>query len=306
MADSVGSGFPSTGINKGHTFYDIDEGSTWVYIGGIPRLVSSWKLINGIFNAQPDTTLWGLNQAGAQWFLTGDNGYYGWDGSSIVLVSSGSSNSNLYDYKTSFKLQDDFGTGTATDGNVGDLGWLLPFATASSVRPSDNVPIIRPGIFRLGTTAVSGTPAYICLSTDLLVNSTALNTVIWVIRLNTNDGNVTVRNGLQNASAGNPPLDGIFFEKLDADVNWFCVTRNSGVQTRTNSGISIDTLFHTFSWVRTISGVIFSIDNNVVATNTTNIPTISLVPEAYIINSAAANKTMDIDYFQMTMTGLLR
>jgi hypothetical protein len=68
MADSVGSGFPSTGINKGHTFYDLDEESLWEYINGIPRLVSSWKLLSGRFSSDPDTSTWGTAQAGATWF----------------------------------------------------------------------------------------------------------------------------------------------------------------------------------------------------------------------------------------------
>lgn len=36
MADSVGSGFPTTGIQVGHIFCDLDERSLWKYIGGIP------------------------------------------------------------------------------------------------------------------------------------------------------------------------------------------------------------------------------------------------------------------------------
>ena len=90
MADSVGSGFPSTGINKGHTFYDIDEGSTWVYIGGIPRLVSSWRLINGIFVSDPDTSTWGEIQSGATWFNTTELLVKVWNGTAITTVGGGS------------------------------------------------------------------------------------------------------------------------------------------------------------------------------------------------------------------------
>ena len=66
MADSVGAGFPSTGIQKGHLFHDLDNSTLWVFLGGTsPQSVANWKLLDGVVTAQPDTSLWGLSQAGA-------------------------------------------------------------------------------------------------------------------------------------------------------------------------------------------------------------------------------------------------
>ena len=119
MADSVGGGFPTTGIQKGHTFFDIDEGSTWIYLGGIPRLVSSWKLVDGNLLTQPDTSLWGIGQVGAIWTVNGI--YYGWDGSQIIEIANGMLVS-IYNYKNSIRVQEDFITGSSASGSVGVLG----------------------------------------------------------------------------------------------------------------------------------------------------------------------------------------
>ena len=47
MADSVGSGFPTSGINIGHETYNKDTGIAYVYIGGTPALPSSWLPVWG-------------------------------------------------------------------------------------------------------------------------------------------------------------------------------------------------------------------------------------------------------------------
>lgn len=86
MSDSVGSGFPSTGINKGHLFYDLDEQSLWEYVGGIPRLDSSWKLLSGKFEVDPSILSWGLLQSGAMWFSSSEGVYKGWRG---ITIQSG-------------------------------------------------------------------------------------------------------------------------------------------------------------------------------------------------------------------------
>jgi hypothetical protein len=125
----------------------------------------------------------------------------------------------------------------------------------------------------------------------------------WVVRLNTNDANTTVRIGLNGdavATTTNPPTDGIYFEKLDGDTNWFRVTRAAGVQTRTDTGIAITANFAVFRVRRLDASTVgFTIDTASEQTDTTNIPTVVVNPWTYVITSAAAVKSLDYDFFDL-------
>lgn len=55
MADSSGAGFPTTNIQRGHLFFDQDDRAMYMYIDGPPILPSSWKLLSGVFESNPDT-----------------------------------------------------------------------------------------------------------------------------------------------------------------------------------------------------------------------------------------------------------
>lgn len=92
--------------------------------------------------------------------------------------------------------------------------------------------------------------------------------------------------------------NGIYFEKLDANTNWFGVTNNAGVSTRTDTGVAVDTSFGYFEIKKRTGAIGFWINGALVATNTTNIPTTDLNYCTQIINSAAANKTLDHEYYQ--------
>lgn len=214
--------------------------------------------------------------------------------------------STLYPYQSSVFLQDEFATGSGTaSGSVGSLGWALIGGTGVAIVSEAN----RPGLIRRETSAVSGTTATIRISTatDVLFDPAlpAINT--FIARLNTNDANTTVRIGQMNASTANPPTNGIYIEKLDGDTNWFCITRSGGVETRVDSSVAVSTSFAVHSYTRNSSGVQFKINNvNVCSLMTTNITTTLLTPAVQITNSAAANKTIDVDYFQLIVTGLVR
>ena len=213
--------------------------------------------------------------------------------------------STLYPFRTTIELQDEFTSGSTGNGTTGNLG----FGTANGTTTGQASVANRIGIIRRDTSAVSGTIAVIFLNstTSTAINPANVHRVVWVDRLNTNDANTTVRIGSINSVTVSPPAEGIFLEKLDADTNWFCVTRAAGVQTRTDSTIAVTTNFAIFSYTANSSGVQFSIDNvNVCGLQTTNIPTVFINPATQIVNSAAASKTIDMDYFQLQIFGLGR
>lgn len=202
----------------------------------------------------------------------------------------------LYDYRTCVQLQDDFLSGGNTTAVVGALGWHF-VGGVYAVQASEAG---HPGIGRRNTTAASGTVSYTILNNtkqDILTAGPL--DLLWVARLNDIDANTTARVGAGYLVNLAQPTNGQYFEKLDADTNWFCVTRAAGVQTRTDTGVAVNTAFHTFSIIRTGSSVRFELDGVVVATHTTHIPSQALTPAIQIINSAAADKTIDLDYFEL-------
>lgn len=209
--------------------------------------------------------------------------------------------SPLFPFQSTSMYQEDFNTGSNTSGGVGLLGWVVAGTVAN--QPSE---VNRPGIWRFDTGAAAGTISRLSFPNSSAFDSSSPHIINWIVRLNTNDGNTTMRSGAANSVAGNPPANGIYIEKLDADTNWFCVTRAAGVQTRTDSGIAVSTNFIKLNYRRNSSGVEFRLNDALVCTHTTNIPTALISPYGFIINSAAASKTFDTDYFDMILYGLTR
>jgi hypothetical protein len=209
----------------------------------------------------------------------------------------------LYPFQSSVYVSDDFISGLNTNGTTGALGWIINGGTTTNLASSNG----RPGLLQKNTSGAFPTIAQLVSSgTSSVLGGSETHSILFVARLNTNDANTTVRIGSANAFSANPPADGIFFEKLDADTNWFCVTRSGGVQTRTDSGIAVSTNFANFFYNRNSSGVTFTIGSTIACTHTTNITTAQVAPGLHIINSAAAAKTIDIDYFRLIITGLVR
>lgn len=217
----------------------------------------------------------------------------------------GTQKNTLYPPQSSVIVQEEFISGGTTSGTVGTLGFGV---VASAVTGQPGI-ANRPGIMRIDTGAVSGTVARLVLypASASAISPSVPQEVLWITRLNNNDANTTVRIGSFAGVGANPPDDGIYIEKLDADTNWFCITRIATVQTRTDSSVAVTTNFTKLFYRRNSTGVTFSIDGvDVCGTHTTNIPTVQTDPAVQIVNSAAAAKTLDMDYFQMKYTGITR
>lgn len=304
MANSTGKGFPSTNLQVGHLFADIDDNTLWRFIGGDPRLVTSWVLINGNVNTQPDTSQWGLNQAGALWFYQPERTYYGWNGTERVPIAF-SGSPGLYNYQIMFTLQDEFITGLVSANKIGGLGWVT--AGTVSIQSSE---ANAPGIYRFSTGGVSGTIARLSTHQSSAFNPLKKHRILWVVRVNTVDTDTAVRLGSGSSVAGNPPNNGIYFEKLAADTNWFCVLR-SGVSNifRVDSGVAVTNRFTEFMYESdpTAQTLKFYINGVLVVDQVqTTPPAAFIAPYGFIINSAAADKSFDVDYFHMVGQELQR
>lgn len=294
MANSVGKGFPTTNLQVGHIFCDIDDLTLWQYLGGNPLSVVNWRLTQGQVSTHPDTTLWGLPQAGARWFYVPEQTYYGWDGSQAVQIVS-RQGQDFYNYRTMFSAQDDFITGIASSGAVGKLGWVTAGTVTAQASEAN-----RPGIMRVDTGAVSGTVARLSAANSSAFDASLDHTLTWIARCNTPDNATLLRIGSGSSVAGNPPNNGIYFEKLAADVNWHAVIRAAAVPVdRIDTLVPVNTSFKVFAHVMKNNVVTFFIDYQQVATIPVTTFNATISPYGFILNSAAAAKTFDVDYFGM-------
>lgn len=216
---------------------------------------------------------------------------------SAEASSVASKKSTLYTYQNSIEVQEEFMTSTLM------LGWVTSGTTRGIVSVANH-----PGLFQLDTSAVAGTfSAVFQLGSSGSMFPPALpRNTTWNAQLVQVDANTTARIG-EFAGPTAAPNRGIFFEKLDADVNWFCVLGNGGVFSRTDSGVPVNTSYHNFSYRSTGTSVSWSIDNVAVCGSmSTNYPATDITPAAQIVNSAAAVKLFNLDYFQILLTGLSR
>jgi len=118
------------------------------------------------------------------------------------------------------------------------------------------------------------------------------------------------------ATAANPPTDGIYFEKLAADTNWFLVCRKDGApptQTRVDTGVAANNAFEGRELFRlrrvdaTTIGATVGSGSEV--TSTTNIPTANqanLDPFMGLVTGGGAGGTgiFTFDLWRIFFTGL--
>ncbi len=228
-----------------------------------------------------------------------------WANGSMTPASAPVTKSTLYDYRNTIEIQDDFLAGINSNGNVGTLGWGITGGNTTYKASESN----RLGIINRDSSATISTLTRLDLAivTSSMIDPALSHYVHLEARLNDNDADTQMRLGSMASSGSITPVNGIYFEKLGADTNWFCVTRQASTQTRVDSGIAVNTSFHGFRYTRTSAGIQFSIDGvNVCGVMTTNIPSTFLDPALQLTNNVAAAKTYDVDYFEMKIEGITR
>lgn len=211
-------------------------------------------------------------------------------------------------YTVSARLQDEFLIGTATSGDIGDLRWISTLDASAAVTYQTSI-ADHPGFIRLSTAATSNNAARITTP-----GTTTFSVLLpaedfdarFLVRLNTNDANTRVRIGFYGSNA-DQPTDGIYVEKLPADTQWFGVTRASSSETRSTALASTSTSWVTLRIRRIDASTIgFTADSGTERTNTANIPTAGLNPTVFIETTTTADKTLDVDFVRVDITGLSR
>jgi hypothetical protein len=206
----------------------------------------------------------------------------------------------VQDAKYRAVLQDEFVLVQTGSGNVGQLRWGVTSGTASD-RDSE---ASHPGILRLDTGAVAATYAilfYSGSSTLGVMLPADMFDLTVVVRLNTNDTDTQMRVGLGMNTQTDPPTNGIYFEKLYADTQWFGVTRSGGVQSR--SAVANTSANFARLRIRRINATTigFSVDGGAEIPFAVNVPTATLNLLLSIKNQTAVSKTFDVDLVQLAL-----
>lgn len=224
------------------------------------------------------------------------------------------------DVSTMIHRTDDFlhGSGAATgSAGVGEWGWV----GSSNANVTAQAAVAgHPGIVRLDSSTSSGTYTYMNSNGAPTLAMPFLGAenfdLLFLVRTQTTDSNTQYRLGLTLRADQNPSVEGIFFEKLTSDTNWFAVTRSASTQSRSDSGLSAsvsgnwcalwmyrkDASTIGFKAASTIAGLGAATE----VTLATNVPAGALNMFLSVSNSAAASKQLDVDLVDLRITGLSR
>jgi hypothetical protein len=212
--------------------------------------------------------------------------------------------------KTTSLVQDDFIAGSLTSGDIGELGWTLPSGTLAYGAGVAS----HPGVVRLSTGSTITTLAALVLrpSTTGLVLPADSFDMEFVLALHTMDTDTSIRFGLLDGYSGFNPTQGIWFEKAGAATAWYVACKDgSGTTGSTALAAPVADTYQRFRIRRinstTIGFTIGDLANGASDyTITANVPTKALTPMLLLLNTAAADKSVDIDWFQLHITGMSR
>lgn len=226
----------------------------------------------------------------------------------------------LDDYGRHTFRQDPASVITLTEDFFGQHGWTVLGGTVAAI-PSEAA---HGGIMRITTGTVDETLAGISLPNAGVLPAEGF-WATFIFRFNsTLDTSVVYRVGLADAPGDDPPANGLYIEKAEADTKWWAVCRASGSETRaalpkrdigTNSWVDADTA--SGSWMRvqilrraSSTPSIAFVQNDLINAQGeamfSNIPNAVLYPFFMVKNKTTTSKTLDADLFQLHTIGLER
>lgn len=198
-------------------------------------------------------------------------------------------------------IKDSFLSGRNGNGVGGEMPWT--FGGTHAFVPVSGVP----GVKRLSTGASINTVAYMSSSDSAQTSFDIADVgeILYRIRLSQVDADTTARIGLacQSHTVAQPTA-GLWFERAGGDTNWQRVARAASTETKQDTGVAATTSWAWFRIRPKGSGVIGFAMNGGAETDisTGNVPTGGCNFWVMITNTAAADKSMDIDYFQAKFT----
>lgn len=202
--------------------------------------------------------------------------------------------------------EDDFLGGTVTSGSIGALGLTLggTGALATLQRAEQVNDANYPGVIELATQAVVGSGLSLSGMRQSIIQNQLFDAT-YIISPRVIDGDSAYAFGPQsNNQVPSPNFIG-FLRNL-TDTNWVAHTRIAGVSTTTDSGIvAVAETWYRLRMVRSATDVKFYINGTLVATHTTNIPTVAMYWNICLLTNAAGDGGSTIawvDYMGIKIT----
>lgn len=210
-------------------------------------------------------------------------------------------------------LREDFIGGSATSGEVGELGWTLVntsgTATLAAAAPSTG----RSGIMALTTPASAGSVAFFGLAPSTsTAGIAALSTAGWEFICHfkqTSSVNQKLRIGFFSATNALEPADGIWmrFDTASSDTTYQFVCRASSTQTTADSGVAVNNDWNKLRIRSTTNGrILFSINDGTESTISTNVSGSDMFLGMTFGSTAASTRTVQTDLVTFFRNGLSR
>jgi hypothetical protein len=213
-----------------------------------------------------------------------------------ISASGGGGSSDLV-------FEDEFMCSSTETGEVGLHGWSFTNGSVQNANAEAN----HPGIAtrRCGTTSgqvASFYPAGAGTTTRFLYSEwKEITFIICPVATNTDH---TVRVGLTSDATSNTPANGVYFERLNTDTNWFRVTRAASSQQRVDTGVAYAASWINLRLTKNGSQVDFYVNDALNGSNTTNIPAAAtaLLPFVQIIPSSTTARDVKLDYIKFSLS----
>jgi len=196
---------------------------------------------------------------------------------------------------------DDFIFASTETGEAGNRGWSFTNGSLTSNVGVSNHPGI---LLRTSGTTISQVASFYPGSAGNIgrVLMEQFDMIRWIIRAPATNTDHIVRIGICLDSTANPSTNGVYFERLAADTNWFRVVRNGATQTRQDTGIAYDTSWINLMIRRAANGTSmeFWINNALNGTiSDANIPAggTGMLQFLQIIPTTTTARTIEVDLF---------
>lgn len=206
-------------------------------------------------------------------------------------------------------IADDLIAGSVETGEIGDYGWSF---TNGSITKLNGIQA-HPGVVRQtgSTTANQVVSFYLANAVgDTICRFDEFDEATFIFKeAAAAQTDMTLQIGVLTAFGNVTVTHGCYLEILPADTNYFVVTRNTGAQTRTDTGVARGT-----NWMKVrirrigAAEVRFNINDGADITHTTNIPD-AADAHGYGKQSAQTGTTarnIDLDWFSFKMLGINR
>ena len=199
-------------------------------------------------------------------------------------------------------IKDEFLSGLLTTGSIGELGWNLT-GTGGTITNTDTT---RTGSITLTTPATSANSAIITLkpasTTTGMTDFASEWDMTWIVKIPTITSDDWFVFTL-SYSSDNSKYAGF---QVNTYSTWRAVNKDTSA-TNTDTGITATAgQWYKLRAKRTSTTIQYYIDDVLVATNSTNLPTGQGQPRAIVYNGLSSARYIVIDYFSLRIPSLTR